>query len=55
MDVTPAALEKALATMRGNMDRQVQRAIITAEDKAAALARIVTATDNDALRRLRHR
>jgi 3-hydroxybutyryl-CoA dehydrogenase len=48
MDVQQAALDKALATMSGNMDRQVKKAIITAEDKAAALARITTVTTNDA-------
>ena len=47
MDVSQAALDKAMATMAGNMDRQVKKAIITAEDKAAALARIATATNND--------
>lgn len=48
MDVQQAALDKALATITGNMDRQVKKAIITAEDKAAALARIATTTANDA-------
>ncbi|MBP0466671.1 3-hydroxybutyryl-CoA dehydrogenase [Roseomonas sp. PWR1] len=47
MDVSQPALDKAMATMSGNMDRQVKKAIITAEDKAAALARIATATTND--------
>jgi 3-hydroxybutyryl-CoA dehydrogenase len=46
MDVNAAALEKALATMGKNMDRQAQRGLITAEGKAEALSRIVTATDN---------
>ena len=44
MDVQQAALDKALATITGNMDRQVKKAII----KAAALARIATTTANDA-------
>ena len=48
MDVQQAALDKALATLSGNMDRQVKKAVITAEDKAAALARIATATTTDA-------
>jgi 3-hydroxybutyryl-CoA dehydrogenase len=48
MDVSQAALDKAMATMAGNMDRQVKKAVITAEDKAAALARIATTTGNDA-------
>jgi 3-hydroxybutyryl-CoA dehydrogenase len=47
MDVSQPALDKALATMAGNMDRQVKKALLTAEDKAAALARIATATTND--------
>ena len=47
MDVQQAALDKALATLSGNMDRQVKKAVITAEDKAAALARITTVTTND--------
>jgi 3-hydroxybutyryl-CoA dehydrogenase len=48
MDVSQAALDKALATIGSNMDRQVKKAIITADDKAAAIARITTATTNDA-------
>jgi 3-hydroxybutyryl-CoA dehydrogenase len=48
MDVQQAALEKALATIAGNMDRQVKKAVITAEERAAALARIATTTANDA-------
>ena len=48
MDVSQAALDKAMATMSGNMDRQVKKALITAEDKAAALGRITTATANGA-------
>ena len=47
MDVQQAALDKALATLSGNMDRQVKKAIITAEDKAAALGRIATTTTNN--------
>ena len=48
MDVSQAALDKAMATMGANMDRQVKKAIITAEAKEAALGRITTATGNDA-------
>jgi 3-hydroxybutyryl-CoA dehydrogenase len=48
MDVQQAALDKALATMAGNMDRQVKKGVISADDKAAALSRIATATTNDA-------
>jgi 3-hydroxybutyryl-CoA dehydrogenase len=39
-DVSQDAIERALATMSGNMDRQVSRGKITAEEKAAAFARI---------------
>ncbi|MEO3475044.1 3-hydroxybutyryl-CoA dehydrogenase [Roseomonas sp. CAU 1739] len=48
MDVQQAALDKALTTMSGNMDRQVKKSIITADDKTAALGRITTVTTNDA-------
>ncbi len=48
MDVQQAALDKALVTLSGNMDRQVKKALITADDKAAALGRITTVTTNDA-------
>lgn len=46
MDVNAGALEKALATIGRNMDRQVQRNVIAAADKGAALKRIATGTDN---------
>jgi len=45
LDVADAALAKALATITKNMDRQVQKGGLTAADKDAALARIVTSTD----------
>lgn len=45
VDVNPAALEKALATIGKNMDRQVSRKLISEDDKLAALSRIVTATE----------
>ncbi|MGH7084316.1 MAG: 3-hydroxyacyl-CoA dehydrogenase NAD-binding domain-containing protein, partial [Acetobacteraceae bacterium] len=45
LDVAPKVLEKALATINHNMDRQVGRKIITKADKAAALARITTTAD----------
>ncbi len=41
-DVSPAALDRALATIERNIERQVSRGRITAEDRAAALARIRT-------------
>ena len=39
-DVSEAALEKALATITANMDRQVSRGRLKAEDRDAALSRI---------------
>jgi 3-hydroxybutyryl-CoA dehydrogenase len=44
MDVNPASLEKAVATITKNMDRQVQKGSLSAEAKADALSRIKTAT-----------
>ncbi len=44
-DIKTEALEKALAVISGNMDRQVKRGLISAEDKAAAIGRIGTTTD----------
>ena len=45
LDVKAEALDKAMAVMGRNMDRQVNRKLISAEDKDAALARIATTTD----------
>ena len=50
VDIDAAALEKSLSRIDGNMDRQIKRTLIAEEDKAAALARITTATGLDALR-----
>ncbi|MDA8050167.1 MAG: 3-hydroxybutyryl-CoA dehydrogenase [Rhodospirillales bacterium] len=50
LDVKTEALEKAMATIGHNMDRQIARKIITEADKKAALARIHTATGYDAFR-----
>ena len=41
-DISQAALDKALALINRNMDRQVSRDKISAEDKQAAMARIRT-------------
>ncbi|WP_458097737.1 3-hydroxybutyryl-CoA dehydrogenase [Roseomonas sp. WA12] len=49
IDVKAEALEKALSTIRRNMDRQVTKGALSAEDRDAALARITTATDMSAL------
>ncbi|MDW8315208.1 MAG: 3-hydroxybutyryl-CoA dehydrogenase, partial [Rhodovarius sp.] len=45
VDIKPEALERALATIARNLDRQIARQLITPEEKAAALARITTGTD----------
>lgn len=49
VDVNPAALEKALATIAKNMDRQVAKGGLDAAAKDAALARISTGTEMAAL------
>ena len=49
IDVRAEALAQARPAIGRNMDRQVQRGIITAADRDAALARIVTATENATL------
>jgi 3-hydroxybutyryl-CoA dehydrogenase len=48
-DVAPARLKEALATINGNMARQVARQRITEDDKQAALKRITTAESIEAL------
>jgi 3-hydroxybutyryl-CoA dehydrogenase len=48
MDVQQQALDRALATMAKNMERQVSKGSVSSADRDAALARIVTATDNNA-------
>jgi len=45
LDAKAEALGKAVATITRNMDRQVNRSLIAAEDKDAALARIATTGD----------
>src|SRR4051794_30750078 len=45
LDVKQDALSKAMATMARNMDRQVNRTLISPEDRDAALARVATTTD----------
>ncbi|WP_160123063.1 3-hydroxybutyryl-CoA dehydrogenase [Rhodovarius lipocyclicus] len=45
MDVKAEALDKAMATMAKNMDRQVSRKLIAPEERDAALARVTTGTD----------
>ena len=45
VDVRAEALEQALATIDNNLDRQLKKEKITAQDKADTLARIQTFTD----------
>lgn len=45
IDVNAAALEKAVATIGGNLDRQIKKGAISEDDKAATLARLSTNTD----------
>ncbi|HEX6068744.1 MAG TPA: 3-hydroxybutyryl-CoA dehydrogenase [Longimicrobiaceae bacterium] len=45
IDVRPEALEKARATIAGNMDRQIRKGGLTEEEKQASLARIRAATE----------
>ena len=45
VDIRADALGKAIATMARNMDRQVNRSIISSDDRDAALARVTTSTD----------
>lgn len=48
-DLSAPLLEKALATIRGNLDRQVKKGTATAEARDATLARIGTGTELGAL------
>ncbi len=45
IDISASALERALATIGKNLDRQIKKELITAEEKEATLARIKTGTD----------
>ena len=45
VDVASAALDKALATIGGNLDRQIKKGTLTEEDKSATLRRIHPMTD----------
>ncbi len=45
VDVSKEQLDKALATIERNMDRQVKRSLLSESDKKAALARIQTGLD----------
>jgi 3-hydroxybutyryl-CoA dehydrogenase len=45
IDIAQAQLDKALATIAKNLDRQVAKSVITEEQKASTLAHISTTTD----------
>ena len=47
VDISEAALERALATISKNLDRMVKKEKISEEDKAATLSNITTSTDLD--------
>jgi 3-hydroxybutyryl-CoA dehydrogenase len=49
VDIKSDALTRAMAILGRNMDRQVSRTLITADQRDEALARISTSTDVDAL------
>lgn len=48
VDIAQASLDKAMATIAKNMDRQVAKGTLTEADKEAALKRITTLTDTAA-------
>lgn len=50
VDSFPAALAKGLATIEKNMDRQIEKGTLTADDKKAALSRLTSASDYHALK-----
>lgn len=47
IDISQDALDRALATISKNLDRQVKKELISDEDKAATLGRITTQTSMD--------
>src|SRR2546421_11039106 len=49
IDVAPGLLERVLAVIRTNFERQVKKGTVTAEQRDAALARIRTSTSLDAV------
>ena len=50
IDVAPGLLERVLATIRANFERQVKKGTVTAEQRDAALARIRTSSSLDAVK-----
>ena len=49
IDIAPGLLERVLALIRGNFERQVKKGTVTAEQRDAALARIRTSPSLDAV------
>jgi 3-hydroxybutyryl-CoA dehydrogenase len=49
LDVAAAPLEKATATIRANLERQIKKGALTAEQRDVALSRISTGTDLEAV------
>src|SRR3989441_6350646 len=49
IDIAPGLLERALATIRANFERQGKKGTVTAEQRDAALARIRTSPSLDAV------
>src|SRR6266404_5632341 len=49
IDVAPGLLERVLAVIRTNFERQVKKGTVTAEQRDAALARIRTSMSLDAV------
>ena len=47
IDVAPAQLERAQQTIAANLERQVKKGALAAEQRDAALANLVTSTDRD--------
>jgi 3-hydroxybutyryl-CoA dehydrogenase len=45
VDIKQEALDKALSTIKSNLDRQVKKAVITDADASATLSRITSSTD----------
>jgi 3-hydroxybutyryl-CoA dehydrogenase len=45
VDISEAALEKAINTISGNLDRQIKKEVITEADKASTLSRLQTHTN----------
>jgi len=50
IDISEAAVQRGLATISGSLDRLVKKDKLSAEGKAAALARIQVSTDYEALK-----